>query len=130
MAVCLFLFILVSSGEAKLQNLLGGFIFAAFQSLLPIARYLVWRPRAKTLPVFFFLNSTLITASAFPTRKVLASISISSCNKIGRKYSYTILRSKQNPSRATRKLSNGLQTKSRNKIVQQTLGNLVRPWDR
>lgn len=41
-------------------------------------RYLVWRPWAIISPVFFFFNSTLRTATAFPARKTLASISISS----------------------------------------------------
>lgn len=54
-----------------------------FHILLAMARYLVWRPWAKTLLVFFFLNSTLTTATAFPTRRTLASISISSYHNIG-----------------------------------------------
>lgn len=51
-------------------------------NLLDTARYLVWRPCAIIFPVFLFLNSTLTTATAFPTRNAFASISISSCKKV------------------------------------------------
>lgn len=53
-------------------------LYSQFHILLIKGIYLVWRPWAKIWPVFFFLNSTLITAIVFPTRRTLPSISISS----------------------------------------------------
>ena len=54
-------------------------------NLLGTARYLVWRPWAIIFPVFFFFNSTLTTPTALPTRRTLASISISSWKNRNRK---------------------------------------------
>ena len=59
-------------------------IICTFHILLLKGRYFVRRPWTKTWSVFFFLNSTLITATAFPTRRTLASISISSYHCISK----------------------------------------------
>lgn len=42
-------------------------------------RYLVWRACANILAVLFLRNSTFTTATVFPMRNALPSISISSC---------------------------------------------------
>jgi len=68
--------------KKNLSGLPPSQLFVYIHILLTKGRYLVWRPWAKILPVFFFLNSTLTTAIAFPTRRTLLSISISSYNYI------------------------------------------------
>jgi hypothetical protein len=68
--------------KKNLSGLLPSQLLVYIHILLTKGRYLVWRPWAKIWPVFFFLNSTLTTAIAFPTRRTLVSISISSYHYI------------------------------------------------
>ena len=60
-------------------------ICRSYYILLETARYLVWRPCAMSFPVLLFFNSTLATPTALPTRRILASISISSYKNRNRK---------------------------------------------